>query len=61
MPFKSEAQRRYLWMKEPKIAKKWADEYPNQKNLPMHNKEKKDEKSKPSPYSKLSGYKGTRS
>lgn len=24
MPFKSEAQRRYLWMHEPKIAKAWA-------------------------------------
>ena len=24
MPFKSEAQRRYLWANEPKIAKAWA-------------------------------------
>ena len=24
MPFKSEAQRRYLWAKEPKIAEAWA-------------------------------------
>lgn len=41
MPFKSEAQRRYLWMHEPGVAQKWADEYPGQgpKNLPMHVKE----------------------
>lgn len=38
MPFKSESQRRYLWAKHPKIAKKWAKEYPNQKKLPMHKK-----------------------
>jgi hypothetical protein len=24
MPFKSEAQRRYMWMAHPKIARKWA-------------------------------------
>jgi hypothetical protein len=24
MPFKSEAQRRFMWAKEPAIAKKWA-------------------------------------
>jgi hypothetical protein len=27
MPFKSEAQRRYLWAKHPEIARKWADKY----------------------------------
>lgn len=27
MPFKSEKQRRYLWKKEPKLAKKWSDKY----------------------------------
>jgi len=26
MPFKSEKQRRYMWMKHPKIAKRWAEE-----------------------------------
>lgn len=36
MPFQSEAQRRYLWMKHPEIAKRWAAEYPGQKNLPAH-------------------------
>lgn len=36
MPFKSEAQRKLLWAKHPDIAKKWAHEYPGQKNLPKH-------------------------
>jgi hypothetical protein len=27
MPFKSEKQRKYLWAKEPEIAKKWTKEY----------------------------------
>jgi len=27
MPFKSEKQRRYLWMKEPELARKWTNEY----------------------------------
>lgn len=27
MPFKSEKQRRYLWVKHPEIAKKWTREY----------------------------------
>jgi len=38
MPFKSEAQRKYLWMKHPKIAKRWADKYETPKNLPKHSK-----------------------
>ena len=36
MPFESEAQRRFLWMHHPEIAKRWAHEYPGQKHLPMH-------------------------
>lgn len=38
MPFQSEAQRRFMWMKHPDIARRWAHEYPGQgpKNLPMH-------------------------
>lgn len=40
MPFQSEAQRRYLWMHHPEIAKKWAAEYPDQGKLPMHATEK---------------------
>jgi hypothetical protein len=27
MPFKSEKQRRYMWMKHPNIAKKWVKKY----------------------------------
>ena len=27
MPFKSEAQRKYLWANEPKIAREWTDTY----------------------------------
>lgn len=27
MPFASEKQRRYLWAKEPEIAKRWTAEY----------------------------------
>jgi hypothetical protein len=27
MPFKSEKQRRFLWAKEPEIAKKWTKEH----------------------------------
>lgn len=44
MPFKSEKQRRYLWLKQPEIAKRWAKEYPNQKDLPMRVSEKGSEK-----------------
>lgn len=34
MPFKSEQQRKFLWAAHPAIAKRWAHEYPNPKNLP---------------------------
>lgn len=36
MPFVSEAQRRYLWMKEPKVAKEFAAKTPKGKKLPYH-------------------------
>lgn len=36
MPFKSEKQRRYLWLTHPDIAKRWADTYPTKKDLPMY-------------------------
>jgi hypothetical protein len=36
MPFKSEAQRRFMWAKHPEIAKKWAHKYGKGKGLPMH-------------------------
>jgi len=38
MPFKSEAQRRYMFMKHPEIAEKWAHKYGTPKNLPYHKK-----------------------
>jgi len=34
MPFVSEAQRRYLFLNHPKIAKKWAEHTPKGKKLP---------------------------
>ena len=45
MPFKSEKQRRFLWLKHPDIAKRWAHEYPkSNKNLPMYADSKDKEK-----------------
>lgn len=41
MPFESEAQRRFMWAKHPKIAKKWAHKYGSGKDLPMHKKKGK--------------------
>ena len=51
MPFKSEAQRRYLFAKHPDIAKAWShgkssvtgkkEFTPHNKGLPMHHKRKK--------------------
>lgn len=46
MPYKSKAQRAYLHIHEPEIAKRWDKEYPNQKNLPKHVKPKKKTKKK---------------
>ena len=34
MPFRSKAQRRFLFAKEPKVAKRWAKETPKGKKLP---------------------------
>jgi hypothetical protein len=34
MPFKSQAQRRYLYSQHPKIAKRWRKEHGPQKGLP---------------------------
>lgn len=41
MPFKSEAQRRFLWAKHPDIAQRWSDKYGSK---PVARKLKKDEK-----------------
>lgn len=35
MPFKSESQRKFMWAKHPKIAKKWAKKYGSGKGLPF--------------------------
>lgn len=34
MPFKSEAQRRFLWANNPQVAQRWADEYETPNKLP---------------------------
>ena len=41
MPFKSEAQRRFLWAQHPEVAQRWADKYGTPKHLPKHVKRKK--------------------
>jgi hypothetical protein len=41
MAFKSEAQRAYLFIHHPAMAKKWAKEFPNQEKLPKHVKKSK--------------------
>lgn len=40
MPFESKAQQRYLFAKEPTIAKRWAKETPDIKKLPEYKKKK---------------------
>jgi hypothetical protein len=35
MPFKSQAQRGFLFANHPDIARRWAREYPSQGKLPM--------------------------
>ncbi len=39
-PFKSQAQMRYLFAKEPEVAKEFADKTPDMKNLPKKVKPK---------------------
>lgn len=41
MPFKSEAQRRYLYAREPEIATRWARETPKNAKLPERVKRKR--------------------
>jgi len=41
MPFKSEAQRRYLWMHHPEVAEEFARSTPKGTKLPYHKKKKK--------------------
>ena len=41
MPFVSDAQRRYLYAKEPEVAKEFASKTPKGKKLPEHVKKRK--------------------
>ena len=41
MPYKSDAQRRFMHAKHPKIAARWDKETPKGKDLPEHVKRKK--------------------
>lgn len=41
MPFKSDAQRKFLYAKEPKVAKEFESKTPKGKKLPEHVKKKK--------------------
>jgi hypothetical protein len=40
MPFRSEAQRRFMYAQHPDIAKRWEDVYGTPKNLPFHKGDK---------------------
>jgi hypothetical protein len=46
MPFKSQAQKRFLFAKYPDMAKRWAKETPKGKILPEHVMSKKGKKKK---------------
>jgi hypothetical protein len=35
MPFRSKSQQRFMFARHPKIAKRWAEETPNIKRLPV--------------------------
>jgi hypothetical protein len=41
MPFKSQAQRRYMYSQHPKLAKKFERHTPKGKRLPQHVRRKK--------------------
>mgnify|MGYP003344794702 FL=1 len=41
MPFKSEAQRKFMYAKHPKMAKEWEEKTPKGKKLPAKVKKKK--------------------
>jgi hypothetical protein len=46
MPFKSDAQRRYMYARLPKLAEKWSKETPKGKDLPEKVKPPKKRKKK---------------
>ena len=41
MPFRSEAQRKYLWMHHPEVAKEFSEHTPKGAKLPEHVKDRK--------------------
>jgi hypothetical protein len=41
MPYESEAQRSFMHINHPTIAKRWDKEYPQHHRLPYHKKDKK--------------------
>jgi len=41
MPFVSQAQRKWMYSKKPKMAKKWEEHTPKDKKLPKKKKSKK--------------------
>ena len=43
MPFKSEAQRKWMFVNKPKMAKEWAAHTPKEADLPEHVKKSEDE------------------
>jgi hypothetical protein len=45
MPFKSKAQQRFMFAKEPEVAKEMASKTPSIKALPQHVKKKKKKQS----------------
>jgi hypothetical protein len=47
MPFKSAAQRAWMYSHDPKMAARWEAETPKGKKLPEHVKPKKKAKAKP--------------
>ena len=44
MPFKSQAQRRWMYANEPEMAERWSDHTSDHKSLPEKAKKKKREK-----------------
>jgi hypothetical protein len=46
MPFKSEAQRRWMWANDPKMAQRWADHTPKGADLPKYVSDEKEKEKK---------------
>ena len=54
MPFQSEKQRRFMWAEHPELAKRWANEYPTPRKLPMYAHDNKPDGNRSEPASKAS-------